>query len=181
VVTSARRVSSPLSPDDGASQVADLARDYRGPVPDLGVPRRLDDTCGTVATRRPRCARPVPDRTDAISRHRRHLHCKRRDFAGVRGITAHRPETVDRCRGDHQGAGLSGPGCLARCRERRAEDLHTRKHWRSTESPMDPAGPRELGVLLESSVRFPAGVNITRSRAGSGPGLMKQCGVPRGT
>ena len=94
VVTSPRRVRAPLSPGDGASQVADwrqtIALRY-------STAACLDDWISLVV-QLGRVGQDVHD-LSLIAQMRSHgigAICTANvgDFAGVTGITAHRPETV---------------------------------------------------------------------------------------
>jgi predicted nucleic acid-binding protein len=94
VVTSARRVSSPLSPEDGASQVADWRETIVVRYPTSAC---LDDWMTLVGQLR-RVGQDVHD-LFLIAQMRSHgisdiCTANVGDFTGVTGITAHRPETV---------------------------------------------------------------------------------------
>lgn len=94
VVTSPRRVRSPLSPNDGALQVADWRRTIAVRYPTAAC---LDDWSALVRQLQ-RVGQDVHD-LFLIAQMRSHgigdiCTANVGDFAGVTGITSHRPETV---------------------------------------------------------------------------------------
>lgn len=94
VVTSPRRVRSPLSPNDGALQVADWRRTIAVRYPTAAC---LDDWSALVGQLQ-RVGQDVHD-LFLIAQMRSHgigdiCTTNVGDFAGVTGITAHMPETV---------------------------------------------------------------------------------------
>ena len=94
VVTSPRRVRSPLTPNDGASQVDDWRRTIAVRYPTAGCL----DAWMTLARQLRRVGQDVHD-LFLIAQMQSHgigdiCTANVGDFAGVTGITAHRPETL---------------------------------------------------------------------------------------